>query len=108
MSARVRMGILRAILTAHARIIGLITSNGTPRPSIKWTGVYMARQGALTVGEKHHHAKMTDSEILDAKCLAAAGMSQSKIAEIYGCSKSSVSMILNDKRRPYRAEQQQA
>ncbi|MGM4987401.1 HNH endonuclease [Tardiphaga sp. 841_E9_N1_2] len=59
-------------------------------------------------GEAHHHAKMTDSDILDAKCLAAAGMSQSKIAEIYGCSQSSVSMILNDKRRPYRTEQQQA
>lgn len=54
--------------------------------------------GTHIFGERHGRAKLTDNQVLEIRELLAQGTSQDKIAETFGVSQASVSLIRHRKR----------
>lgn len=78
------------------------------RPAHLWTGTRgdnlrdCIAKGRFTTGMKHHGAKLTDNQVRQIRKLAAAGKtSQADIARRFGLDQSTVSQIVNFKRRKH-------
>jgi hypothetical protein len=56
------------------------------------------------IGESHHRSKYLDSDISEARSMAAAGFGYGSVAKILGMPKSTVASIVTGRRRPQTVE----
>lgn len=60
---------------------------------------HAAENGLLPSGEKHHNARLSDNDIFKIKELSTQGLSQTKIAKMFGVRQPHISRIITGVRR---------